>query len=106
MTEEMELVRGSGNAFRDFGYLDAEALQLKAKLASKIMGILGDEQLTAKGASEKTGIPAADFSHILKAQLDAFSIEWLLKILATLGQDVDVSLTFGDRSEPRQFRTA
>ena len=104
MTKELELVRGSGNVFRDFGYIEAEALQLKAKMAARIIGILDDERLTAKAASEKTGIVAADFTRILNAQLDALSIEYLLKILATLGQDVDVSVTFGDRTEARRVR--
>lgn len=101
MTEELELVRGSGNVFRDFGYVDAEALQLKARLASRIIGILNDEKLSAKSASKKTGMPATDFSRILKAQLDTLSIERLLKLLATLGQDVDVSLTFPERLSSR-----
>ena len=104
MTKELELVRGSGNVFRDFGYIEAEALQLKAKMAARIIGILDDERLTAKAASEKTRIVAADFTRILNAQLDALSIEYLLKILATLGQDVDVSVTFGDRTEARRVR--
>lgn len=101
MTEELELVRGTGNVFRDFGYVEAESLQLKAKLASRIIGILNDEKLSAKAASERTGMPAVDFSRILKAQLDTLSIEHLLKLLATLGQDVDVSLTFPERSSGR-----
>ena len=106
MTEEVELVRGSGNVFRDFGFIEAEALQLKAKMAAKIIGILEDEHLTARTASEKTGIPAAEFTRILNVRLDALSIERLLNILATLGQDVDVSLTFGERTAPGRLRTA
>ena len=106
LKDEVELVRGSGNVFRDFGFTEAEALQLKAKMTAKIIGILEDEQLTARTASEKTGIPAAEFTRILNVRLDALSIERLLNILATLGQDVDVSLTFGERTGLGRLRTA
>jgi len=103
---ELELVRGSGNVFRDFGYVDAEALHLKAKLAAKIIGILDDEKLTARAAADVTGIPAAEFSHIRKASLTKYSIERMLKILAMLGQDVDVSVTFNERAGLDRGRTA
>jgi predicted XRE-type DNA-binding protein len=104
--EELELVRGSGNVFRDFGYVDAEALHLKAKLAARIIGILEDEKLSAKSAGEATGVSAAEFSRIRNAKLGKFSIERMLKILAVLGQDVDVSVTFNSRSEPDWRRRA
>ncbi len=38
-SDELELVRGSGNVFRDFGDPDAEALQLKAVLADNIIDV-------------------------------------------------------------------
>jgi predicted XRE-type DNA-binding protein len=105
-TNDLELVRGSGNVFRDFGYIDAEALHLKAKLAAKIIGILDDEKLTVKSAEEATGIPAAEFSRIRNARLARFSIERMLKILAILGQDVDVKITFNARSEIGKLQSA
>jgi hypothetical protein len=37
MTEKIELVKGSGNVFRDFGYA-ADVAQLKGILAAKIIG--------------------------------------------------------------------
>ena len=106
MTKELELVRGSGNVFRDFGYLEAEALQLKAKMAARILALREDEKLTATPGSEKTGVSAADFERILNADLEALSIEHMLKILASLGQKVDLAVTFGDRTEARRLRTA
>ena len=106
MSEKLELVHGSGNAFRDFGYLEAEAMQLKAKLAARVIGILAKQSLDAKAASVRTGIPAVDYSRILNARIDKLSIERLLKILATLGQDVDVSLTFAEGTGARRAMTA
>jgi predicted XRE-type DNA-binding protein len=105
-TDDLDLVRGSGNVFRDFGYIDAEALHLKAKLAARVIGILEDKTLTAKSAEHLTGIPAAEFSRILNAKLSKFSIERMLKILAALGQDVDVDITFNKRANFRELRSA
>jgi hypothetical protein len=46
MTDDaMELVHGSGNVFRDFGYPNAEAEQLKAILAATIIGVLDDQKI-------------------------------------------------------------
>ena len=44
MSDDLELVRGSGNAFRDFGYADADAEveHLKAVLAAQIIRVLDD----------------------------------------------------------------
>ena len=34
MTEELEIIRGSGNVYRDLGWPDAEARQMRAELAA------------------------------------------------------------------------
>ena len=53
--EPLELVRGSGNVFADFGYPNADAEQLKALLAAQIIGILDDRALTVRKAEDMTG---------------------------------------------------
>jgi hypothetical protein len=42
--DDLELVRGSGNVFTDFGRPDAEASQLRTILAAKIIGVLDDQK--------------------------------------------------------------
>lgn len=91
--EPLEIVRGSGNAFADFGYPNAEVEQLKALLASEIIGVLDDQGLTVRKAEDITGIAAADFSRIRKVKLDRFTIDRLMMILKRLNQDVDVHVT-------------
>lgn len=90
--ESLEIVRGSGNVFADFGHTNAATEQLKALLAAKIIGVLEDQALTARKAGEITGIAAADFSRIRKAKLARFTIDRLMTILARLDQDVDVQV--------------
>lgn len=91
-TEKVEIVRGSGNVFRDLGLENADALQLKAILASEIIKALDREQLTVRAAHECTGIAAADFSRIRNADLGRFTVDRLINVLNRLGSRVEVKL--------------
>ncbi|HRY25120.1 MAG: XRE family transcriptional regulator [Geminicoccaceae bacterium] len=91
--DDLDLVRGSGNVFRDLGHADAEVLQLKAELAARIIGVLDDRALTVRRAAELTGIAAADFSRLRRARLDRFTIDRLMIVLARLDQVVEVSVS-------------
>jgi predicted XRE-type DNA-binding protein len=90
--DDMEIIRGSGNVFRDLGHADADREQLRALLAAKIIGVLDDRKLTVRAAQEVTGIAAADFSRIRRANLGRFTIDRLMTILAGLGQEVVVKV--------------
>jgi hypothetical protein len=46
MTQDLELVRGSGNVFRDLGHPNADVEQTKALLAAEIVGVLDDQKLS------------------------------------------------------------
>ncbi len=92
MTDDMELVRGSGNAFRDLGFPQADLMQAKALLASGIIKILDKRSLSVRQAEELTGTPAADFSRIRQVKLDRFSIERLMTILGRFGQEVELKI--------------
>jgi predicted XRE-type DNA-binding protein len=92
MIDDMEVIRGSGNLFRDLGQPDADREQLRALLAAEIIGVLDQRQLTVRAAQEATGVAAADFSRIRKANLGRFTIDRLMTILAGLGQEVDVTV--------------
>jgi len=89
MTEELELIRGSGNVFRDFGHPNADVEQLKSILAAKIIGILDDHGLSTRQAEARTGIAHSDFSRIRRVKLDRFTIDRLIAILNRLNQRVD-----------------
>src|SRR5271165_7516901 len=58
-SEKLEVVRGSGNAFRDLGHRSADAEQFKAILAAEIIKALDRERLTVRAAHARTGIAAA-----------------------------------------------
>lgn len=86
----MELARGRGNVFRDLGYTNADAEQLKAILAAEIMKLLNREGLTVRAAYARTGIAAADFSRIRNADLSRFTVDRLMLILNRLGSRIEV----------------
>ncbi len=98
MSDDVELVRGSGNVFRDFGSANADVEQLKALLGAQVIGCLDRRHLTVRAAAEATGIAAADFSRIRRAKLDRFTVDRLMTILNRLGQQVDVAVTLHDRT--------
>ncbi len=88
----IDIVRGSGNVFADFGHPNAAAEQLKALLAGQIINVLDRDDLTVRRAGERTGIAAADFSRIRQVKLDRFTIDRLINILERLDQQVDVKV--------------
>lgn len=91
--DELELVRGSGNVFRDFGVAGADAEQLRSILAAHIVKLLDARGLTVREAERITGVAAADFSRIRRAHLQRFSIDRLMTILNRLDYRVEVTVT-------------
>jgi phage-related protein/predicted XRE-type DNA-binding protein len=90
--EKLEVVRGSGNVFRDLGAKNADAEQFKAILAAEIIKALDRERLTVRAAHARTGIAAADFSRIRNADLGRFTVDRLMSIINRLGSRIDVKI--------------
>jgi predicted XRE-type DNA-binding protein len=88
--ETIEVVRGSGNVFRDLGTKNPDVEQFKAILATEIIKALDRERLTVRQAHAKTGIAAADFSRIRNADLDRFTVDRLMAVLNKLGSRIEV----------------
>jgi predicted XRE-type DNA-binding protein len=91
-SEELEVVRGSGNVFRDLGSVSADVEQFKAILAAEIIKALDREHLTVRAAHGRTGIAAADFSRIRNADLGRFTVDRLMSIINRLGSRVEVKV--------------
>lgn len=99
--EKLELVRGSGNVFRDLGRDKADLEQLKALLAAEIIKTLDREELTARAAQVRTGFAAEEFSRIGKADLGMFTSDRLVSILNGLGFRVEVQVRVRPRGPYR-----
>jgi predicted XRE-type DNA-binding protein len=95
--EKLELLRGSGNVFRDLGYESADVEQLKALLAAEIIRALDRDGLSVRGAHSRTRIAAADFSRIRSADLGRFTVDRLMTIINRLGSRVEVKVKLRHR---------
>ena len=98
-SEKLEVVRGSGNVFRDLGHKSADVEQCKAILAAEIIKALDREGLSVRAAHGRTGIAAADFSRIRNADLGRLTVDRLMSILNRLGSRVEVKVR-ERRAEP------
>jgi predicted XRE-type DNA-binding protein len=88
----MEVLRGTGNVFRDLGSKNPDADQFKAILATEIIKALDRERLTVRAANARTGIAAADFSRIRNADLGRFTVDRLMATLNRLGSRIEVKV--------------
>jgi predicted XRE-type DNA-binding protein len=93
-----ELVRGSGNVFRDMAYPNADILQVKAMLGAKTIGVLDDQHISVRRAHELTGFTATDFSRVRQAKLQRFTLERLISMVVKLNQDVEISIEVKPRT--------
>ena len=90
--ESLEVVRGSGNVFRDVRHKNADVEQFKAVLAAEIIKVLDRESISVRAAHAHTGVAAADFSRIRNADLGRFTVDRLIAILNRLGSRVEVKI--------------
>lgn len=95
--DDMELVRGSGNVYRDLGRPNAGLEQARAIIAAKIIGVLNERELSTRDAEKLTGVSHSEFSRIRNAQLRRFTLDRMIAILGKLDEDVEVNVTFRPR---------
>src|ERR1700693_2235303 len=95
--DNLELVRGSGNVYRDFGRPDAGLEQARAITAAKIIRFLDERKLSTRDAEKLTGVSHSEFSRIRNTRLRRFTLDRLIAILGKLDEDVEVNITFKAR---------
>ena len=95
--DDMELVRGSGNVFADFGRPNAGLEQARAIIAAKIIQVLDDLKLSTRDAEKLTGVSHSEFSRIRNTQLRRFTLDRMIAILGRLDEEVEVNVTFRPR---------
>jgi len=83
---------GSGNVFADLGLPNADELLRKAELIRLIGASIQARGLTQSAAARRVRVAQPDLSKLLRGQSDGFSYDRLLRILAELGNDVEVKI--------------
>ena len=89
-TDKLKIERGSGNVFADLGFPDAEAHLLKAELVTRIDNIIRERGLKQVEAAKLLGLSQPDVSRLLRGHFGEYSVERLLRLLTTLGRDVNI----------------
>jgi predicted XRE-type DNA-binding protein len=87
----------SGNVFADMGLTEPEEELTKAQLASHIRHVIKRRHLTQAAAAVLMGIDQPKVSALLNGRLANFSSERLMRLLTSLGQDIDITI----REKPR-----
>ena len=93
MKEKLDIVKGSGNFFRDMGEKNADVKQAKALLAAEILRILDKQKLSVRAAEKVSGYNYSDFSRIRNAELTRFTIDKLMMITNALNRKVTVKIS-------------
>jgi predicted XRE-type DNA-binding protein len=91
----------TGNVYADLEFPDAEAMLVKAKLASRIAELLEARDLTQTAAAELLGIPQPKLSNLLRGQFRGFSERKLMDLLTILGSDIEIVVRSGSRRRKR-----
>ena len=86
----IEIEPGSGNVYADLGMRDAEEMQVKAQLATKIGEIIKTRQWTQQQAARLLGMTQPKLSNMLRGQFRGVSEAKMLECLAKLGRDVQI----------------
>jgi phage-related protein/predicted XRE-type DNA-binding protein len=102
LVDEAERVtRSSGNVFADLGF-DKPAEELaKAKLVSALAKVIRGRQLAQTQVADILGVDQPTVSKLLRGRTGGFTIDRLLRLLAQLGQDVEISVRPKRTEEPQ-----
>jgi len=98
---EITVTPGSGNVFADLGFAEPEEELTKAQLTSQIRQTIKRRRLTQAAAAKLMGIDQPKVSALLNGRLANFSSERLMRLLTTLGHDVEIIVKAKHRARER-----
>ena len=90
----MKITEGSDNVFRDigFGEVEAENLKLRSDLMIRIEKYVKQSGMTQAEAARELGITQPRLNQLLKAKTQLFSLDALVNMLANAGMRVTMSV--------------
>ena len=89
-TTDLTVERGSGNVFADLALPDADVHLLKAELVNRIDRIVRQRCITRTEAARLLDLSQPEVSRLLRGDFREYSLEHLLRLLTTLGRDIDI----------------
>ena len=90
----MKITRGTDNVFRDigFGEVEAENLKLRSDLMIRIEKYVKQSDMTQAEAARELGITQPRLNQLLKGKIQLFSLDALVNMLANAGMRVTMSV--------------
>ena len=100
--EEIIVEHGSGNAFADLGFENAEEMLAKAQLVHAITKAMEAKGMTQTELAGIIGLDQSKVSKLLRGITEGFSSDRLLRVLNGLDQDVEIVIRQRPHGEERQ----
>ena len=90
----MKITEGSDNVFRDigFGEVEAENLKLRSDLMIRIEKYVKQSDMTQAEAARELGITQPRLNQLLKGKIQLFSLDALVNMLANAGMRVKMTV--------------
>lgn len=87
--------RSTGNVFRDLGFSEDEAenLKIRADLMIELTKLIEAQELTQAAAAELLGVTQPRVSDLMRGKIDRFSVDSLIEMLGHAGACVSVVVT-------------
>ena len=94
MNKRIKITEGSDNVFRDigFGEVEAENLKLRSDLMIRIEKYVKQSGMTQAEAARELGITQPRLNQLLKGKIQLFSLDALVNMLANAGMRVTMSV--------------
>jgi predicted XRE-type DNA-binding protein len=90
----MRIERSSGNVFRDLGFTDIEAenLRIRADLMISLSKLIDDRRLTQAQAAKLLGVTQPRISALVRGKIQLFSVDSLMEMLGRAGATISVTV--------------
>jgi predicted XRE-type DNA-binding protein len=87
--------RSTGNVFKDLGFGDDEAenLKIRADLMIELTRLIEAQELTQTAAAELLGVTQPRVSDLIRGKIDRFSVDTLIEMLGHAGACVSFVVT-------------
>jgi predicted XRE-type DNA-binding protein len=86
------VTRGSSNVFADLGLDQPAELLAKARIVETIADLLAHRALSQQEAGKLVQLTQPQISRLMRGDTREFSYERLMRVLTTLGQDVEITI--------------
>ena len=100
-TRTIAVTESSGNVFADIGVANPEEELAKAQLASHIRQAIRRRRITQIQAADLMELDQPKVSALMNGRLDGFSSDRLMRLLTSLGQDVEIIVKAKPRGRER-----